>query len=88
MENKSQNKTLIENVNLTGGIIGLLTDSPHQKLNKLADEISLKGWRIVQIIPAANPNLLLWFLRILLLIFTFGLYTTAEGYYVVIEKRK
>ena len=43
MENKSQNKTLIENVNLTGGIIGLLTDSPHQNLNKLADEISLKG---------------------------------------------
>ena len=81
MENK------VVNVNLTGGIIGLLGDSPKNKLNKVVEEQSKKGYRVVQIIPAASANILLLLLRFLLLCITAFFYTISEGYYIIFEKK-
>ena len=77
----------VVNVNLTGGIIGLLGDSPKNKLNKVVEEESKNGYRVVQIIPAASANLLLTLLRFLLLWLTLFLWTTSEGYYIIFEKK-
>ena len=76
----------VANVDLTGGIIGLLGDSPQTKLNKAVTFYSKKGWRVQQILPAAFPNVLLILLRIVILLITLGFYTTSSGYYLVIEK--
>ena len=77
----------IVNVNLTGGIIGLLGDSPKNKLNKVVEEESKNGYRVVQIIPAAIANLLLSLLRSILLLITLFFYTKSEGYYIIFEKK-
>ena len=76
----------VVNVNLSGGIIGVLGDSPQSKLNKAAKAYSNDGWRVQQILPAAFPNLILLILRLILLLITLGLYTTREGYYLLLEK--
>ena len=81
----SENK--IVNVDLTGGLIGLLGDSPKNKLNNVIQKQSNNGYRVVQIIPAASANLLLSMLRVVLLFITFFLFTTTEGYYIVFEKK-
>ncbi len=81
MENK------IVNVDLTGGLIGLLGDSPKNKLNNVIQKQSNNGYRVVQIIPAASANLLLTLLRFLLLWLTLFLWTTSEGYYIIFEKK-
>jgi len=77
----------VVNVNLTGGIIGLLGDSPKNKLNKVVEKESNNGYRVVQIIPAASANLLLTLLRGILLLITLFLYTKSEGYYIIFEKK-
>ena len=77
----------VVNVNLTGGIIGLLGDSPKNKLNKVVEEESENGYRVVQIIPAASANLLLSLLRSILLVITLFFYTKSEGYYIIFEKK-
>ena len=83
--NRMANKVV--NVNLTGGIIGLLGDSPKNKLNKVVEKESNNGYRVVQIIPAASANLLLTILRGFLLLITLFLYTKSEGYYIIFEKK-
>tara|TARA_B100001059_G_C17490969_1_gene406316 strand:- start:70 stop:315 length:246 start_codon:yes stop_codon:yes gene_type:complete len=77
----------VVNVNLTGGIIGLLGDSPKNKLNKVVEEESNNGYRVIQIIPAARANLLLSLLRSILLVITLFFYTKSEGYYIIFEKK-
>tara|TARA_B100000900_G_scaffold336944_1_gene298813 strand:+ start:246 stop:491 length:246 start_codon:yes stop_codon:yes gene_type:complete len=77
----------VVNVNLTGGLIGLLGDSPKNKLNKVVEEESKNGYRVVQIIPAASANLLLSLLRSILLVITLFFYTKSEGYYIIFEKK-
>ena len=78
----------IVNVTLTGGIIGILADSPQNSLNKIIKEENSNGSRVIQVIPADSGNIFLFLFRLLLLICTLSLYTTANGYYVVMEKIK
>ena len=79
-----QNKII--NVALTGGIIGFLVSSPQQRLNAKIKEVNAEGWRVVRIIPSSSGNLLLFLGRLFLLCITLFLYTTKNGFYVVIEK--
>lgn len=76
----------VVNVTLTSGIIGLLFDSPQRKLNDKIKFENQQGWRIVQIIPSDSGNLFLVLFRFMLLIITFLLFTTANGYYLVCER--
>jgi hypothetical protein len=83
-QDSSINKVL--NVTLSGGIIGLLSDSPKNKLNRAIKKENFKGWRVVQIIPAASGNLFLMILRFLILVVTLFLYTPSNGFYVIMER--
>lgn len=74
------------NVTLTGGIIGVLSDSPQNKLNRIIKRENANGWRCVQIIPAASGNIFLLLIRLIILILTLLLYTPINGYYVIMEK--
>ena len=78
----------IVNVTLTGGIIGLLSDSPQNALNTKIKSENSKGWKVVQIIPADSGNLFLSIFRFLLLVCTIFLFTTANGYYVILEREQ
>jgi len=79
-------KNKVINVSLKGGIIGFLTDSPQNSLNRRIKAENAKGWKVVQIIPASSGNLFLLILRLFLLIITLLLYTTSNGYYIIMEK--
>ena len=77
----------VVNVTLTGGIIGLLSSSPQSTLNKRVQIENAKGWKVVQIIPADSGNLFLLLFRLFLLLITLFLYTTVNGYYIILEKK-
>jgi hypothetical protein len=76
----------IINVTLRGGIIGLLTSSPKKRLENAILEANAKGFKVRQIIPSASGNLFLYIWRIILLCITLFLYTTANGYYIILEE--
>ncbi len=81
-----QNNKVI-NVTLNGGVIGLLADSPQRTLNRRIKKEDAEGWRVVQIIPADSGNIFLTIFRLILLLLTLFIFTTANGYYVVMERR-
>ncbi len=76
----------IVNVTLNGGIIGMLASSPQSKLNDRIRLENQKGWKVIQIIPADSGNIFLLIFRLLLLMITFTLFTTANGYYLILER--
>jgi RNA polymerase subunit RPABC4/transcription elongation factor Spt4 len=78
----------ILHVSLSGGIIGLLTSNPRVELEKAVQKANAEGWYVVQVIDDATGNLIIWLLRIVILLITLLLYTTANGYYVVLEKER
>lgn len=77
----------VVNVSLTGGIVGLLGVSPQNSLNRRMKKENADGWRVVQVIPADSGNVFLAIFRLLLLVITLFLYTTTNGYYVIMEKK-
>ncbi len=85
--NMSQSTTnKIANVTLTGGLLGMLADSPQNALNRRIRKENAQGWEVVNIIPSASGNILLSIFRILLLIVTLGIFTTANGYYIILKR--
>ena len=77
----------VVNVALVGGLIGLFVASPQNSLNSRIKTENANGWRVVQVISADSGNIFLYIFRLLLLVITFFLYTTANGYYVIMEKK-
>ena len=77
----------IINVTMTGGIIGLFASSPQSSLNDAIKRENANGWRVIQVIPADSGNIFLYIFRLLLLVITLFLFTTANGYYVIMEKK-
>lgn len=82
----SNHTNKIINVTLTGGILGLFAASPQNSLNAKIQMENANGWKVIQVIPADSGNLFLFIFRFVLLVCTLFLYTTANGYYVVMEK--
>jgi len=76
----------VVNVTLVGGIIGLIGVRPNNALNSRIKKENANGWKVIQVIPSSSGNLLLSLLRVVLLIITLFLYTTADGYYVIMER--
>ena len=85
IDTSNQNNKVV-NVNLKGGILGILADSPQNTLNKRIKKENANGWKVIQVIPASSGNLFLLIFRIFLLIITFLFYTTSNGYYIIMEK--
>lgn len=83
--NSNQHNKII-NVSLKGGLIGLFADSPQNTLNKAVIKQNKLGYRVVQVIPAHSGSILLFLLRLILLFITFFFYTTANGFYLILEK--
>lgn len=81
------NKNKVVNVTLAGGLIGLFAGSPANALNKRIIKENQEGWKVVQVIPAATGNILVYLLRLILLTITLLFYTTSNGYYIVLEKQ-
>ena len=77
----------VVNVTLTGGILGLLAASPQNSLNSVISQENTNGWRVIQVIPAESGNLFLFLLRLMILVLTLFLYTPANGYYLILEKK-
>lgn len=76
----------VVNVTLTGGLIGLFGASPQNSLNNRIKKENANGWRVIQVIPADSGNIFLTIFRLLLLVITLFLFTTANGYYVIMER--
>ena len=77
----------VVNVSLTGGIIGLFSSSPMNALNSRIQAENTSGWKVIQVIPADSGNIFLALFRLILLVCTLFLYTTSNGYYVVMERK-
>jgi len=75
----------VTRVNFAGGFIGLLAGSSKGKIQKTILDQNADGWNFIQYIPD-QPNLIIYFLRTLLLIVTLGLWTISTGYLFVFEK--
>ena len=82
----SNQKNKVVNVNFTGGLIGLFSVSPLNSLNSRITKENANGWKVIQVIPADSGNIFLAIFRFLLLLITFFLYTTTNGYYVIMER--
>jgi len=74
-------------VTLSGGIIGALTANPKGKLQKKITEMNKQGYRVGQVLPDDTGNILIAILRVIILVCTLFLWTIANGYYVIGEKR-
>jgi len=71
---------------LKGGLLGLLSGDAHHTLSAAIAKENRDGWRVVQVIPDDSGNLFLIVVRFLLLLVTCLLYTTANGYWVIVER--
>ncbi len=72
-------------VNFAGGLLGIFAGSSRGKIEKVILAENSDGWNFVEFIPD-QPNLIILFLRALLLVCTIGLWTISTGYIFVFEK--
>ncbi len=80
-------KNQVIRITLTGGLIGLFTENPRKKLEDKIQDENNRGWRVIQVLPDLPGNLIVQIIRLILLTITFFLYTQADGYLVVLEKK-
>ena len=73
-------------VSFLGGIIGAHSGSRLDRINKVVKKENEQGWKAVQIFHADDGGFFLEMLRALLLVCTLFLYTTANGYYIIMER--
>ncbi len=73
-------------VKLSGGIIGAFAANPKGKLQEKFTEMNSNGYRVSLVTRDKTGNLLVFLLRLILLIITLGIWTIANGYYIVGEK--
>lgn len=78
----------VRQINLMGGIIGLLTTNPRRALDKAIDEENQQGWNAVYFTPHTDTNLLVTILKIVVLVATLGLWTWGAGYLVLFERER
>ena len=77
----------VERLSYSGGLLGLIFASSRGKLDAKVKEMNEDGWNVHFIHPD-QPNLLIWILRLLILIITFGLWTIGNSELLVFEKEK
>ncbi len=72
-------------VSFSGGLLGLIFGSSRGKVENTVQKHNADGWNVAEVIPD-NPNLVIWFLRALILLVTLGLWTISSGYLFIMEK--
>lgn len=72
-------------VSFSGGILGLIFGSSRGKVESVVQKHNAEGWNVGEVIPD-SPNLILYFIRLILLILTLGLWTISTGYLFIMEK--
>jgi hypothetical protein len=77
----------IERLNYSGGLIGMIFGSTKGKMQDKVTEMNKQGWNL-HFINNDQPNLVLWLIRILILVLTFGLWTIGSSEILVFEKEE
>ena len=73
-------------INLMGGLIGLMATNPRRALDqRIADE-NHNGWNAVYFTAHGDTNLLVNVAKIVVLFLTLGLWTWGAGYMVLFEQ--
>lgn len=72
-------------ISFAGGLLGFIFGSHRGKIERVIQTENADGWNLAEVIPD-NPNIAIWFIRLLLLTLTLGLWTLANGYIFVFEK--
>jgi hypothetical protein len=80
---KKTNKVV--RVNYAGGILGLIGGNARGKLEQIIHHHNADGWNVAEVVTD-NPNLVIWFLRALLLMVTLGLWTIGSSRLVIFER--
>ena len=75
-------------LSLAGGLIGLMFTNPRRALDSAVDQANADGWNCHQVIPHQERNFLVFFLQIVVLILTLGLWTWGAGYLLLLEKMR
>ena len=76
-------------ISSTKGNISLLErEEPSASLNKRISQENQNGWEVVQVIPDTSSNLLNFIVRVFLLMVTLLIYTTSDGYYVILRRKE
>ena len=73
-------------INLAGGIIGLMATNPRKALEQRILQENQAGWTAVYFTPHSDTNLLMILLKLLVLLCTVGLWTWGAGYMVLFQK--
>ncbi len=76
----------IVQINLMGGLLGLMATNPRRALNNRINDENEDGWRAVYFMPHHDTNILVWVLKIAVLVCTLGLWTWGAGYMVLLER--
>ena len=77
----------VERIRYSGGIIGLLFGSTKGKMQNNVTEMNKQGWNL-HFIHNDQPNLVIWIIRLLILVFTLGLWTIGSSEILVFEKEE
>ena len=76
----------IARISLMGGLIGALTTNPRKALESAIDKANEEGWNAIHIESHRTTNLFVFFLQLIVLVVTLGLFTWGGGFLVLLEK--
>ena len=79
-------KNKVERISLMGGLLGLLFTNPRKALDDCISYHNTQGWRAIIIVHHSERNLFVIVIQVVVLIFTFGLWTWNAGYLVMFER--
>ena len=75
-------------INLMGGLVGLMATNPRKALDDRIDAENKDGWNAVYFMPHKDTNLLVILAKIAVLIVTIGLWTWGAGFMVLFEREQ
>jgi hypothetical protein len=76
---------VVERIHYSGGLYGLIVGSSKGRLQAKVDELNNRGYNL-HFIHADNPNILLYLVRLIILVFTLGIWTLGSSELLVFEK--
>lgn len=72
-------------VTFTGGIVGMFSKK-EQQLNDACEKLNGCGYKVIQILEDRSSNLVVYAIRLFLFVVTCGLFTTENGYILLLER--
>jgi hypothetical protein len=76
---------IVERIHYAGGLYGLFVGSSRGRLQAKIDEMNNRGYNL-HVIHADNPNILLYLVRLIILVFTLGIWTLGSSELLIFEK--